>query len=166
VVVLSRQSEVERLLVQMLLRGDEDLTRVNGPIVFPIFGRGRLLCSFHGDDLTAENLERVARFLGEACSCVVKEENPGVDLLMSCAWEDRLTAAGESVQANEGVKAPAPPRDESPTTARREPVAEDRETAEQVLPSRTPGWLLAAIAGATLLVLLTGVWAFRKAEAK
>ena len=62
-VTVSRKSEAERYLVQMLLRGDEDLSRVKGPILFPIFGRGRILSSFHGEDLSADQVGTVARFL-------------------------------------------------------------------------------------------------------
>lgn len=96
------------MLIQMLLRGEEDLTGVKGPIVFPIFGRGRILSSFHGDELTKGRMEQVAKFLCAACSCLVKELNPGVDMLMGYAWEDRLAAASEGVPSGEVERISAP----------------------------------------------------------
>ena len=56
-------------------------------IVFAFFGRGRVLTALHGKDLKAKELEEVAKFLCGACSCQVKELNPGIDLLFAVKWE-------------------------------------------------------------------------------
>jgi hypothetical protein len=165
VVVVSRQSEAERFLVQMLLRGDEDLTKVAGPILFPIFGRGRMLYSYHGDDLQPERLERVAQFLCSACSCRVKEDIPCVDLLIACAWEDQLAAASGLASQAVFEKIPAPYVEDSEQPARLERyLVEPKETNNLVLHVKhsNRNWLWAAIAVAAVLTLATGIWVVRK----
>ena len=37
-------------------------------------------------DITADNLKEAARFLTGPCTCKVKEQNPGVDLLVLADW--------------------------------------------------------------------------------
>src|SRR5256885_7319204 len=39
-------------LFRSLLNSEEGLGDVKGPIAFPVFGRGRALCSLHDKDLT------------------------------------------------------------------------------------------------------------------
>ncbi len=84
---LSRKNLEEATLVDMLSRCEEDLDKARGPIVFTVFGRGRLLTALHGKDLKAKELEEIARFLCGACSCQVKELNPGIDLLFAVKWD-------------------------------------------------------------------------------
>ncbi|HKA05690.1 MAG TPA: hypothetical protein VKD71_00440 [Gemmataceae bacterium] len=87
VVEVARDSK-EDLLVRLLVKSEDGLDRVRGPIVFPVFGRGRALCSLHGRDLEKpDELRRSLEYLCRACSCQVKELNPGVDLLMTGNWE-------------------------------------------------------------------------------
>jgi hypothetical protein len=87
---LNRTTPAEQAFVQMLLSSDAEIGRVRGPIVIPVFGRGRMLCSLFGEDLGQKQLEGVARFLCGKCSCDVKELNPGVDLLLSANWPELL----------------------------------------------------------------------------
>lgn len=87
VVEVARDSK-EELLVRLLVKSEDELDRVGGPIVFPIFGRGRALCSLHGKVLEKpDELRRTLEYLCRACSCQVKELNPGVDLLITGSWE-------------------------------------------------------------------------------
>ncbi len=98
---LSRREASEQTFVHMLINSEEDLHKAKGPIVFPVFGRGRLLCALHGEDLTARQLQNVSRFLCGACSCQVKELNPGLDLLIAADWNQLLF---------DGNPPPDPPR--------------------------------------------------------
>lgn len=84
---LSRQNAEEQGLIDLLLNCEDGLDKAKGPIVFAIFGRGRVLTALHGKDLKASELEAVTRFLCGACSCQVKELNPGVDLVFKTRWE-------------------------------------------------------------------------------
>jgi hypothetical protein len=87
-VVEVTRSSSESCLVRSLVQSEDDLDRVRGPIVFPVFGRGRALCSLHGKDLAKpDELRRSLEYLCRACSCQVKELNPGVDLLITGNWE-------------------------------------------------------------------------------
>lgn len=52
-----------------------------------MFGRGRALAALSGGDLSADVIESASRFLTGACSCEVKELNPGKDLLLAADWD-------------------------------------------------------------------------------
>jgi hypothetical protein len=122
---LSRRDPEEAGFVRLLLGSEDGLFGLKGPIVFPVFGRGRVLCALAGDDLSGEQLTRVARFLCGACSCQVKELNPGSDLLLAADWdallpwveEDGVRPAGP-VPAPPAVRPPArPPAWNAPAAA-------------------------------------------------
>ena len=74
----------EQMLLRLLTNGEP----VTEPLVYPIFGRGRALAQFKGGNLNNGLLEETARFLCGACSCQVKAQNPGFDMLMTVRWED------------------------------------------------------------------------------
>ena len=84
---LSRQNQQEAALIAMLMHIEPDLVDyVKEPMVFPIFGRGRALEPMIGKGLHADNIYEAAAYLCGACSCEIKEQNPGIDLLMSADW--------------------------------------------------------------------------------
>jgi hypothetical protein len=56
------------------------------PLVYPIYGRGRVLTTLVGDEIEPEWIDEVAVFLTGPCSCQVKAGNPGYDLLMTVDW--------------------------------------------------------------------------------
>ena len=85
---LSRDEPAEEMFVRMLLDAEEDLLDSEEPMVFPIFGRGRLLYGLVGDGIAPGTLQLAASYLVGACSCQVKAENPGVDLLLATDWDD------------------------------------------------------------------------------
>jgi hypothetical protein len=87
-VTLDRNSAEETLFVKLLLATEEDLDQQKGPILFALFGRGRVLGSLYGKELTAEQVRAVTTFLCRECSCQVKELNPGVDMLLAAHWEE------------------------------------------------------------------------------
>ena len=84
---VAREDKKEKLFVEMLRRSQSDSLADDEPVVFAVFGRGRVLCAFSGREINAGNLEDAAKFLAGPCSCQVKELNPGVDLLMGADWE-------------------------------------------------------------------------------
>jgi len=85
---VSRSDPAEEMLVRMLMRSEPDLETEHAgkPMVFAVFGRGRVLHALVGEGITAENIMRDCRFLVGPCSCQVKDLNPGTDLLISAAW--------------------------------------------------------------------------------
>jgi CheY-like chemotaxis protein len=73
-----------------------------GPVLVPVFGQGRALCALEGGEIDAQHIEEVAVFLTGACSCQVKQLNPGYDLLMKADWRSILdegaTADGDAAR--------------------------------------------------------------------
>ncbi len=59
-------------------------------IVAPVFGRGRVLEVLLAKEIDDESVEDLTSYLCGACSCQVKQQNPGFDLLFATNWEERL----------------------------------------------------------------------------
>ncbi len=87
---LARDNAAEQVLIHTLLATEPDLQKEREPIAFPIFGRGRVLYALVGKGIRADNLGEAAQFLIGSCSCQIKEQNPGVDLVMSADWQKLL----------------------------------------------------------------------------
>ncbi len=83
---VARADPSERLLVGMLLNRDPLLIAAKAPMLFPVFGRGRVIPPAVGAEIRAEAIREVAEFLTGPCSCQVKELNPGYDLLLVGNW--------------------------------------------------------------------------------
>lgn len=86
VVSLNRSEASEAMLVRMLLASEGDLADRNEPMAFPVFGRGRILHALAGAGITPANVRQSGAFLTGSCSCMVKRENPGTDLLLAADW--------------------------------------------------------------------------------
>jgi len=84
---VKRDDPAENALVAMLLASEEDLRSLSEPMVFPIFGQGRVLYALVGKGIQVETIDSAAQFLIGSCSCQVKEQNPGVDLVMAVDWK-------------------------------------------------------------------------------
>ena len=88
---ISRDDAIEQGLIDQLMRTEDDLLEESGkPMVFPVFGRGRALWAYIGAGITEDNITEAAQFLIGACSCQIKRQNPGSDLLLSADWEGSL----------------------------------------------------------------------------
>ena len=94
---ISRTDPAERAFVRMLVGGWPKLAQTTDPIVFPVFGRGRALCAMAGDRITADNVADICEFLTGPCSCTVKDQNPGVDLLMAVDWDAALAGQESAI---------------------------------------------------------------------
>lgn len=178
--VLDRTDPAEAAFVKFLLGTENGLDEVDGPILFAIFGRGRVL-SLHGKYLTDENLVLATSFLCAKCSCDKKEELGAiVDLLMLADWPEIQTLLGDGKDAvamptsipttlpyPEMIDAPAkwvPQTPDASTQAVVNRVAPSiTETTIESRPEKSGchicGMLWIAIGGAGVLVLGTGVWA-------
>lgn len=102
------RGDAEQPLIQMLLHSESDLAERSDPMVFPVFGRGRALLPLVGAGVTAENIHDSAAFLVGACSCEVKEQNPGFDLLLAADWDTLLAQDGVPLLASQ-TRNTAPP---------------------------------------------------------
>ncbi|MDP1590837.1 MAG: hypothetical protein Q8M07_23990 [Prosthecobacter sp.] len=84
---VKRDDPAESAFIAMLLASEPDLREIEEPIAFPIFGQGRVLYALVGKGIKVETVDRAAQFLIGSCSCQVKEQNPGVDLVMAVDWK-------------------------------------------------------------------------------
>ena len=107
-VKLARADAAEKWLVDSLLSIESDLTSEEfaaQPMVFPVFGRGRALPPFVGKGITRDNLLECVYFLSGACSCTIKDQNPGLDLLFAVDWWSAVEKLASAFGAEEGNEA-------------------------------------------------------------
>jgi len=90
----SREDSAELGFTGMLLATENDLKDFNAePMAFPVFGRGRVLYALIGKGINSGTIEQACRDLTGPCTCQVKDQNPGTDLLMAVDWEKLVTPA-------------------------------------------------------------------------
>ena len=82
-------------VVTMLVGPEKDSPPADEPWIAPVFGRGRVLGIWPASLMDEEGIDEACFYLTGACSCQVKLQNPGWDLVMNIDWEERLYLAGE-----------------------------------------------------------------------
>lgn len=92
VVELNRSSADEKHLVSMLLNVESDLKDIMEPMLFGIFGRFRALEPLLAKGITEENIGLMIDFLTADCSCLIKDDLPGINILYDGTWENPLPA--------------------------------------------------------------------------
>jgi LPXTG-motif cell wall-anchored protein len=141
---------MEKPLVAMLA-GPQGKVDACQPFAAAVFGRGRVLGAWQMTNLDDAGLEDACMFLIGRCSCRVKNENPGWDLLMNTDWPQALEATQAARKA--GVSIPAIPqvasKVEVPSTTT---LAAEVPVAQQGTP-----WLLIAGIGLLALAALFGL---------
>ena len=118
---IDRSDPAELWFVRALMTIEPDLHEyAEEPMIFAGYGRGRAMEPYIGKGITPDNLVDVVAFLAGACSCQVKEQNPGADLLVKWDWEataDLVAADDPSLDPNpygyQEFSAAAPATDES-----------------------------------------------------
>lgn len=116
VLPLSLDDPAERHFAAMLAGPvHADFVKDGIPFAAPVFGRGRVLGAWSLEELDDLMIEDTLLFLTGRCSCRVKNENPGWDLLLKVDWETALASVGED-----------------------EPVAEEETAAESTEPKPEP----------------------------
>ena len=164
---VGRSDPAEAMFVKMLINTESDLPGRTDAMVFPLFGRGRTMPALIGAGITPENIKDAAEFLAGPCSCVVKRDNPGVDLLLLSDWT--LAAAAEPAppfRVASGTKVPIPSPVQAPAA---KPLAEQPRAAEPPPPTPVSSSLpvsprhlvLAGIGAAGLLAAVTGLMVLR-----
>lgn len=100
----------------LVIRGVLDNVADNDALVVPVFGRGRAMTVLKAESVDDDAMAECSAFLCGACSCQVKQTNPGFDLLLAVNWDERLW--GES-----HIELPAAtPRPEADTANDSEPT--------------------------------------------
>lgn len=89
VVTLERNDHQESFLLSALMKSEVDLDSTQ-PMAFPVFGRGRVLYALVGDGIMTETIDSTCQFISGPCSCQVKNQNPGFDLLIDSDWTNAV----------------------------------------------------------------------------
>ena len=84
---MSRDSALESPFLEMLMHMESDLKELKDkPMFFPMFGKGRALEPLIGEGVDEDNVLDYCAYITGACSCEVKKQNPGIDLLTRLDW--------------------------------------------------------------------------------
>ncbi len=89
-IFVDRMNPEEEILARILLGTERDLWDYDVPIAFPLFGRGRILYALVGDGINKSMLFKACSAVTGWCSCIVKDDNPGTDLLLAADWNSGL----------------------------------------------------------------------------
>lgn len=94
VLEISPDDPAEQYLIRQISGLKFEAFRNGDPLIVPVFGRGRALEVIPADQLNADLIQELTEFLCGACSCQVKEQNPGFDLLLTTDWNLALFGEG------------------------------------------------------------------------
>lgn len=94
---LRTNDPAEQMLLKMLAGPKGDIDAAKDSFAAAVFGRGRVLASWKLADLDDPALEDACMFLTGRCSCRVKDNNPGWDLLLNVDWESKLKDAQAAI---------------------------------------------------------------------
>jgi hypothetical protein len=92
VIEIDRNSPGEKHLVSILLNVESDLKEINEPMLFGVFARFKALEPLLAKGITEENINLMIDFLTADCSCLIKDNLPGTDILFTNNWENPLPA--------------------------------------------------------------------------
>lgn len=85
---LDRNSVEEKHFVSMLLNVESDLNDIHEPMLFGIFGCFRALEPLLAKGISEENITLMIDFLSADCSCLIKDDLPGISILSKADWDD------------------------------------------------------------------------------
>lgn len=92
VIELSRNSKEEKHFASMLLNVESDLKDIREPMLFGIFARFKALEPLLAKGISEENINLMIDFLTADCSCLIKDNLPGTDILFTNNWENPAPA--------------------------------------------------------------------------
>lgn len=130
-----------------------------GPYVYPVFGQGRVLAAMLPEDVTNNNIDSLCMFLLDACSCQVKDLNPGWDLLIHFDWDRALEEVGRS-----GAWGSSQAWDDRDKTAEKKDGPKSAESAGMADGSKTVWVGIGVGAGLVVLFALVLIVAKRQAD--
>ncbi len=106
IVTLHREDPKEQMLLQLLLGSEPDLKSLDQPMAFPVIGRGRALYALVGKGIFRDTIAMASSFVVGPCSCQVKDQNPGFDLLLAVDWDEKVGGSVISDPATEKFAKP------------------------------------------------------------
>ena len=119
---IDRNDPNEKIFSRLLTSFIPELndSNLDYPLIYPVFGRGRTLNPIPASIINEEIMMKACSYICGACSCEVKRENPGIDLIMTAAWQDII--AGSSVVVDKVLP---------PLTGVADLVSEDSDESDQ-----------------------------------
>jgi hypothetical protein len=159
-IAVSRDDPVEEIFLAMLLNHSPRMRSAKEePIAIPVFGRGRVLEGMIGADITLEHTRGASTYLCAACSCQVKDQNPGLDMLMSVKWADHMLGSliieDRVLPPLEGIAELVDHPDvKNPT--QKQPVRPSTQNEEAK--GSIPISLIFTLSAITILVLFSTIW--------
>lgn len=162
VLPLSLEDPAERHFAAMLAGPvHADFVKEGIPFAAPVFGRGRVLGAWSLEELDDLMIEDTSLFLTGRCSCRVKNENPGWDLLLKVDWETALESVGDDAPATKEDATPASsvePKPETVETVEIAPAAVVESPKQAAL-----SWLTLGGIGLAVIFALAGwrLWRVR-----
>lgn len=94
--VIDAEDPKEEFLLRLLTGLRRQAHEDGDPLLVPVFGRGRALEVIPAQDMSPELMQQLTLFLSGPCSCQVKEQNPGFDLLIEADWDGELFGSDEN----------------------------------------------------------------------
>lgn len=85
---IDRNSSDEAHFATMLLNVEDDLKGINEPMLFGVFGRFKALEPLLGNGISEENINLMISYLTSECSCLIKDDLPGTDILFTDSWDN------------------------------------------------------------------------------
>jgi len=92
IVEISRNNKEEIHFASLLLNVEDDLKSIQEPMLFGVFGRFKALEPLLGKGITEENISLMIGFLTAECSCLIKDDLPGTDILFTNSWDNPTPA--------------------------------------------------------------------------
>jgi len=93
--------------MDLLLNRAPSLDLKDGPIAFAFFGRGRVIGPIPHEYIKSDVINDVNLYLVSACSCQVKQDNPGWDMLFAVAWDELISGELTLAEAMPPLSTPA-----------------------------------------------------------
>jgi hypothetical protein len=156
----------EAAFVRMLKMAEPQFADTDEALVIPVIGRGRAISALPASRATEDRVEAFAEFICGQCSCEVKEQNPGIDLLMAADW-DVIFADGadpaERPQPRESTAGKSVPIPVNPgaAPAATQPAPAIAAIELQPASNDSGGWALIGIPVAAVLAIVSGAVAIR-----
>jgi hypothetical protein len=99
---LVRDDPSERWLVRCLLQVEDDLSDSDEPMVFAVYGQCRANPPLVGDGIDSEQLATQIKFVLGPCTCTIKEQNVGLDVLARHDWPSVALSLAKKVGPETG----------------------------------------------------------------
>ncbi len=167
---IARDDPDEDLLVSALLKSEPDLGRYDEPMAFPSLAGAAPFMRWSATGFRRRTYGRPAQSMLAWCSCEIKAQNPGTDLLISADWsrpfggrmvkdpELPLTGLSGFLQDRKPAETAAPRRNPDPGSSREPcaswrrrraapPVRSTGAPAQAPAPGREPACAQRAVSG-------------------